>query len=142
MALFAMTGCAVLQNENATPENQAIQSRIFYGTDRNLEDIEKPARYYGLKQRKLTYGRAELTVLQPNGKAQLDAVIPRSQADFIADLNEAISATPKPMAMVFTHGYNCSFHKSAKLAARFSELAGFQGITILWSWPSSHNPAG
>lgn len=67
---------------------------------------------------------------------------PLAREAFLGQLQLAVQSAPSPIAMVFVHGYNRSFHQVSKLAAEFATATGFRGVTIIWSWPSSRNPAG
>lgn len=61
-----------------------------------------------------------------------------SYSDFIAQAKAWPSADPvaKPRALVFTHGYSTRFDSSVVRFAQIVEDTGFQGVPILFSWPS------
>ena len=113
---------------------------VFYGTDRNRTDSSKPAQFYGLNRGEFEYGVAQVSL--DESKTRLKSVTPLTRELFLEKLNDALGTTAVPVAMVFVHGYNRSFNQTGKLIAEFVENTEFQGLPIIWSWPSSRNPAG
>ena len=47
-----------------------------------------------------------------------------------------------PVLLVFIHGYNRSFKQISTLISKWVVSTRFRGVPVIWSWPSSHNPAG
>jgi esterase/lipase superfamily enzyme len=125
-----------------TAEADARQVLLFYGTDRNVQGQDKPSRYYGLERGALNYGLASVSLDENGSDANLESVVPTSRAEFLAQLQQAVAAAPSSTAMVFVHGYNHSFNKASRQLAEFAAQTGFNGVSLLWSWPSSRNPAG
>lgn len=136
-------GCASTDLINpGSDEATAIATQVYYGTDRNLQDDEKPSRFYGLKRGSLTYGMADVSIAQRGEKVTLEQVTPLPREGFLEHLRGAVQSAQTPTAMVFVHGFNRSFHQVSKLAADFATATAYTGVTLIWSWPSSRNPAG
>lgn len=49
---------------------------------------------------------------------------------------------PKPRALVFTHGYNTQFDESVVRFAQIVDDTRFQGVPVLFSWPSRGATSG
>jgi esterase/lipase superfamily enzyme len=59
-----------------------------------------------------------------------------NQADFAAKLGEAALKAKSPEILVFLHGFNVTFEEAALRAAQFAEDSSFEGVVVLYSWPS------
>lgn len=138
---------------------------IFYGTDRNRTDSDKPGSFYG-NERNSVYGSTEFGVCEisfpeshervrmdspfwrPLGdetrvrKTALSAVTPADPEDFFADLQARMDDAPTNDAFVFVHGFNLDFEDAALRAARLASDLGFTGAPILYSWPSRNSVSG
>ena len=120
----------------------SVTSRIFYGTDRNRQDEDKPSRFYGLKRGVPSQGLAQVKITLADEKVKLESVVPLGKEDFLDQLRTAVQTAKSPALMVFVHGFNRSFNNASKVAAEFAYTKSFEGVTVIWSWPSSRNPAG
>ena len=142
-AVVFSVGCATTDEAGSAKEDvSAVTSRIFYGTDRNRQDEEKPSRFYGLKRGVPSQGVAEVKISPADEKVILENVLPLLREDFFQQLHAAVQTAKSPTVMVFVHGFNRSFNNASKLAAEFAYSKRFDGVTVIWSWPSSRNPAG
>jgi esterase/lipase superfamily enzyme len=63
-------------------------------------------------------------------------------ADFAAQLNEAIRQSPNRKVMVFVHGYNVDFAQAVRGLAQFATDLKFDGPVLLFSWPSQNSMMG
>ncbi|MEH6519508.1 MAG: alpha/beta fold hydrolase [Halioglobus sp.] len=141
VSLFA--GCAGVEPQKyADGGDPNIATQVFYGTDRNLQDASKPSRFYGLKRGTVSYGVASVSVVKSNRKTTLEEVNPTSPEEFLQQLQAAVESAKSAKILVFVHGYNRSFHQVSKQIAEFCLTTGFDGVPVIWSWPSSRNPAG
>ena len=65
-----------------------------------------------------------------------DSVETLSSQAFQNDLETDATSAGKSDVLVFMHGYNVSFEEAAMRAAQVSYDLIFQGVTVLFSWPS------
>jgi esterase/lipase superfamily enzyme len=113
---------------------------VFYGTDRDRSDSDNPARIYGLERGDLEYGVVQVSL--DDSKTRLKTVTPMSSELFLIELDKNLEKSDINSALIFVHGYNRSFNQTGKLIAEFLANTKFHGVPIIWSWPSSRNPAG
>ena len=66
----------------------------------------------------------------------LKEVVPSQEKDFFHDLRWAGLQADRREALVFIHGFNVSFDEGALRAAQIAYDVSFQGVPILYSWPS------
>lgn len=143
LAIVLLSACSV------NPEQEQIQaeagdipfSQVFYGTNRNVLDSDKSARRYGQDRGAYALGTVEVTGYRSEDKTRVASVNPLSPADFGRQLRGAVAAAQAPELMVFVHGFLRSFDQVARLVAEFSESTDFVGVPVMWSWPSTSNPA-
>lgn len=55
---------------------------------------------------------------------------------FTRQASDAIAASATPEALLFVHGYNVSFADAARRAAQIAYDLHFDGLPLLYSWPS------
>ena len=137
LLLSACTGSEP-QEPEATPR---IETTVFYGTDRNRRDDTRPGKFYGENRGEFERGMALLSGTDRESKTRLEAVNPMPRDRFIEKLRDAIGQAEQPDALVFVHGYLRSFRQASGVLAEFVEQTGFPGVPVLWSWPSTSNPA-
>lgn len=51
-------------------------------------------------------------------------------------MQDHVRKTGKAEAFVFVHGFNVPFHEAAKRTAQMAFDMHFEGLPILYSWPS------
>jgi esterase/lipase superfamily enzyme len=56
--------------------------------------------------------------------------------EFFASLRDSVRQSSKQEVFVFVHGYNVSFEDAARRTAQLAYDLEFQGVPILYSWPS------
>ena len=133
-----------------------VQVELAYATDRRpLADTEA-GRWYGADRGELSFGTASVSVPddhrmgkleRPRGwplrfsadrKQYLDVADVHScdAASFLAASAEKLHRAPKPNLLVFVHGYNVSFTDAVRRAAQLAYDLDFQGVPLLYSWPS------
>jgi esterase/lipase superfamily enzyme len=124
---------------------------IFFATDRMREGDR-----YGRKRGELEFGTAAVSIPADHRigemerpkwwKLELEAdpakhvtilrldVLDRNA--FTNELISSIEASSDPSILLFVHGYNVTFDEAARRTAQLSSDLGFQGIPMLFSWPS------
>lgn len=117
------------------------QPTIFYGTDRDLREPANPRKYYGEGRGALAYGELQFSALEGAGKPRLESVDPLPRESFLQALRYALANAQSPEILVFVHGFLRPFAQAGKVVAKFSTQTGFRGVPVLWSWPSTSNPA-
>jgi esterase/lipase superfamily enzyme len=55
---------------------------------------------------------------------------------FYSDVSRVVGLSNEKQALVFIHGYNVAFEDAAFRSAQLSYDLGFEGATVLYSWPS------
>lgn len=130
--------------------------KVFYATDRARTGKKRPHRFYGNGRGALEMGVAEVTVPyshqaseiedfsilrlefgpNPSKHIVLKSVTPVAGEGFFADMNATLAEAGSTEAFVFVHGYNVKFDAAAKRAAQLAVDINFQGVPILYSWPS------
>ena len=65
------------------------------------------------------------------------STIPVDSARFVQRLSAELGATRSRDLLVFVHGYNVSFEDAAVRAAQLAADINFDGVVLLFSWPSA-----
>ena len=92
--------------------------------DHRLGALEKPRRW------RLQF-RAD-----PARHVLVDDLKPLSRGDFAAVLQSGVQEAKVPDVLVFVHGYNVGFDDAARRAAQLAYDLNFEGVPLLYSWPS------
>ncbi len=144
---------------SAVSEEAAIQKiPVFFATNRRPADGEKDsARFLGEPADELSFGIAPVSI--PVAKHRLGRVetphwwtlfrnnnpegrfiiaVPRSlgRVSFLSELESAAASGGARDLLIFVHGYNVSFEEACRRAAQFSHDMSFNGVVVLFSWPS------
>ena len=139
---------------------------IFYGTDRKHESDGASTVYGAERARRLELGRALVTVPKaheipnierpwvyrlpftqivlaseredPKRHFTIREVRPLSKEDFLRLVQERLgpSRIYPDQALVFVHGFNCSFENALYRTAQIAYDIKFDGAPFLYSWPS------
>ncbi len=158
MLLFGLSlaSCASTQLE---PDDTVVEIPMLYITDRDETGDEDPEKFYGDERGDLVYG-SMTTILEakPTGASPDDPAFWQPRA---ANADDIGIASLKPMALdgfqqeietrlqgrddktalVFLHGYKKTFRRAAMNLAGIVYGANYQGIPVLYSWPSGGAPA-
>ncbi|MEX0407758.1 alpha/beta hydrolase [Aquibium sp. LZ166] len=138
------------------PEKGFSTVRIFYATDRARSGSELPNDFYGGGRGTLEMGTAEVSIPQHHRPGQIEApsiwtfdfredperhvvlssVTPKADSAVFADMQAQVRETGVAEAFVFVHGFNVPFHEAAKRTAQMAYDMNFDGLPILYSWPS------
>jgi esterase/lipase superfamily enzyme len=129
---------------------------VYYGTDREREDAGGRTGYNGLRGTELRLGCAQVAIPDdhrmgsierprwwrlefredPERHVTITAVEELDRAGFVASARNA-AAGGAPEALVFLHGYNVSFDDAVRRTAQVSYDLQFEGLAMLFSWPSA-----
>ena len=74
----------------------------------------------------------------PNTDTIIRNINPLTQAEFGELLQDQIDIRDPRRVMVFVHGFNNSFSFAARRLAEFSSRINFDGVVVMFSWPSSN----
>lgn len=130
--------------------------RIYYGTDRMRSGSDFPSEFYGGERGQLELGTALVSIpavhkpgqlekpdiwtldfrLDPDRHIVLQEVKPGSPDEVFATMRKHVETTETPEAFVFVHGFNVSFNDAARRTAQMAYDMNFDGLPILYSWPS------
>ena len=137
--LSVLTSCS---SEPRSPEEyNSIETAVYYGTDRNRREDGTPNKFYGETRGELEYGIARIGGVGEDLKTRVEVVDPMPREQFLQELKSALEAAPEPTALVFVHGFLRSFRQVSRQVAEFADDTNFKGVPIVWSWPSTNNPA-
>ena len=130
--------------------------KIYYATDRARSGSELPNDFYSGQRGELEYGIATVSIPEQHrpGKIEkpsiwtfdfredpqrhivLSSVVPGAADSVFAEMQNHVRKTGKAEAFVFVHGFNVPFHEAAKRTAQMAFDMNFEGLPILYSWPS------
>ena len=72
----------------------------------------------------------------PEKHVMLQSVVSEDQATFLKGVSDRVGHSQKKEVLVFVHGFNTKFEDAARRTAQIAYDLGFDGPTILYSWPS------
>lgn len=76
----------------------------------------------------------------PSKHITLLNLTPETRETFFAGVSLKVEGSTRREALIFVHGYNVSFPDAARRTAQIACDLGFDGATILFSWPSEGLP--
>ncbi|HMC15420.1 MAG TPA: alpha/beta fold hydrolase, partial [Albitalea sp.] len=129
---------------------------VWYATDRKNTGAAAPAERYSGDKGKLQFGKVEVSIPDSHEKGLLEkpslfrlqfradpekhvVLLSLEQADaaaWKAELEQALAGCDSHDALLFIHGFNVGFEDAARRAAQFAHDLEFQGVPLLYSWPS------
>ncbi len=130
--------------------------RIYYATNRARTKSIRPTEIYGYDRGPMDYGIAEVSIPKTHRAGALEApsiftldvvenpdrhlilttVQPLAKPDVLADMQLQLKKTGSNEAFVFVHGFNVTFADAARRTAQMAYDMNFDGLPILFSWPS------
>jgi|GEM_PF-191345 esterase/lipase superfamily enzyme len=129
--------------------------RVYFATDRNITESEKPAEMFGTYRAPISYGTCNVSIPGKHTTGELEAPILRlkfledpskhvvmldaivqTKDKFFSDLSAQIRASGGKKAFLFVHGYNVTFRDAARRTAQISHDLQFDGAPVFYSWPS------
>lgn len=138
------------------PANGSTKVKIYYATDRARTGDEDPANFYGGDRGELEMGSAVVSIPpqhlpgkierpsvwtlefreDPGKHVVLQSVTPGDADAVFADMRGQLSQAGSESAFVFVHGFNVPFAEAAQRTAQMAYDMNFDGVPILYSWPS------
>src|SRR5690606_26247285 len=138
------------------PDNGTTTVRIYYATDRARTGDTDPDNLYGGERGELELGTATVSIPphhvpgnierpsiwtlefseDPARHVVLRAVTPGEREAVFAEMRSQLAETGSESAFVFVHGFNVPFNEAAQRTAQMAYDMDFDGLPILYSWPS------
>ena len=132
---------------------------VLYATDRERSGEGDPEQFYaGTRDPsgRLEFGRVEVNVprihrtgaverpawykldrsTDPDRHMAVKTLQPMTQEQMTEALRGSLGVSGRKEALVFIHGYNVTFADAAMRTAQLTYDLGFDGVPILYSWPS------
>jgi esterase/lipase superfamily enzyme len=132
-------------------DNLAVVN-VFFATTRQPTQSDEPELHFGIERaEQLTYGCCEVTVPIPHKRGRIYETLggdnPRkdiclrkievfTRPEFCARIQAQLERFPTAGVLVFTHGYAESFAHAARRTAQLAHDTEFDGVPVLFSWPS------
>lgn len=127
---------------------------VWYATDRKNTGAKAPADRYSGERGALQFGRVEVSIPDSHEKGKLEkprlfrlefradpekhvilsAVNEMGAEAWKSDIREKLDS--KGDVLLFIHGYNVGFADASRRAAQFAHDLNFEGLVVLYSWPS------
>jgi esterase/lipase superfamily enzyme len=139
------------------PTARYVTIPVAYATDRADGNANNPAeRYSGSRGHGLRYGVARVSIPDDHKRAVIEIpkwwklefratpdrhlmlfdVEPLEPAAFVERSRALLGLAVAPDLLVVVHGYNVAFDAAAARAAQLAWDIDFQGVPMLYSWPS------
>ena len=141
-------------------ENTFAQVRIYYATDRARSGSDRPNDFFGGERGDLSFGTAEISIPHshkpgavetpelisfeltenPEKHIVLRSITSLKGEEALAAMRSHVATSGSDEAFVFVHGYNVPFAWAARRTAQLAYDMNFEGLPILYSWPSRGSP--
>lgn len=138
------------------PEMEFTRVKIYYATDRARSGSAVANEFYGGQRGELELGTATVSIPEQHRPGQIEkpswwtfqfredperhvvlqSVTPGSPDAVFGEMREQAAASGSQEAFVFVHGFNVPFHEAAKRTAQMAYDMNFDGLPVLYSWPS------
>jgi esterase/lipase superfamily enzyme/acyl carrier protein len=139
---------------------RVVSRTLFYATDRAPTGSSAPDQYFSGERQagnRLSYGTCEVTIPPAKHRAgqaeepawykleweedptkhfMLKSMRPLEREVFFAEMRGSFRGSDRD-TFVFVPGYNVSFARAARRTAQIAYDLDFQGVPILFSWPSA-----
>lgn len=147
--------CMSEKEENDSSKPAVV--RIFFGTDRKLNEGAAPEDLFGsLRGEGTTYGVCDVNIPPEHRLGRMERphwwkfefsedvarhivlleVRPLEPVDFASSLKKRVNDSSERDVLVFVHGYNVTFGEAARRTAQLAYDLPFSGAPVLFSWPS------
>ncbi len=154
-AILLLVGCATSKIQaQKEPAPDYVEVKVMYATDRRIDDITKPEKYFGGYRGEMSYGVCKVAIKTDKVKTEfaggnklneikaskhkkLLSIESMDQGDFLKKLSVRINSSSDKSAVVYVHGYARKFKKAAVNLAGLVFEINYQGVPVLYSWPSS-----
>jgi esterase/lipase superfamily enzyme len=158
--LPAQRGWVTRPGTGGSGPEKVVSRTLFYATDRARTGSSVPDQYFGGERQagnRLSYGMCEVTIPpaahragrteepawyrleweeDPTKHFMLKSMRPLERGAFFAEMRGSFRASDRD-TFVFVPGYNVSFARAARRTAQIAYDLDFQGVPILFSWPSA-----
>ena len=154
LGIIGLSGCAAITQ----PEPTEAIIEVLYATDRNLTGKQDAKSYYGVERGDMSYGFCEVAINveksksefadnsiwrvgfedKPGKRGDLRNITKLDKNDFFRHFTDRINNSKDKSALVYIHGYYRTFEIAARTAATLTYEIKYQGIPVLYSWPSRH----
>ncbi|MEJ2179139.1 MAG: alpha/beta hydrolase [Gammaproteobacteria bacterium] len=154
LGIIGLSGCAAISQ----PEPTEAIVEILYATDRNLTGKQDAKSFYGVERGEMSYGFCEVAINiergrsefadhsiwrvgfegKPGKRGDLRNITKLDKDDFFRHFTDRINNSKDKSALVYIHGYYRTFEIAARTAATLTFEIRYQGIPVLYSWPSRH----
>jgi len=138
------------------PEQGYSTVKIYYATDRARSGSDEPEAFYGGERGTLELGTAEVSIPprhmpgkierpsiwtlefreDPGRHIVLKSVTPGDSDTVFGEMRGQLAESGADSAFVFVHGFNVPFAEAAQRTAQMAYDMNFDGLPILYSWPS------
>jgi esterase/lipase superfamily enzyme len=138
------------------PEKGFSTVKIYYATDRARTGDELPGSFYGGDRGTLELGTATVSIPEQHKPGRIESpsiwtfdfredperhvvllsVTPKTDEEVYSEMRAQVAETGKAEAFIFVHGFNVPFHEAAQRTAQMAYDMNFDGLPILYSWPS------
>ncbi len=163
-------GLQSIVTQNASTQAASVPSgdegywavKIYYATNRARTGDPRPSDIYRADRGPLDYGTALVTIPKIHTPGALEApsifsfdvvedpgrhlilksVSPSDKDTVFAEMRDHVATTGSNEAFVFIHGFNVTFSDAARRTAQIAHDMDFDGLPILFSWPSQGNMLG
>ena len=152
--IIGLSGCAAITQ----PEPTEAIIEVLYVTDRNLTGKQDAKFFYGVERGDMSYGFCEVAINieksksefadhsiwrvgtedKPGKRGDLRNITKLEKNDFFRLFTDRINNSKDKSALVYIHGYYRTFEIAARTAATLTYEIRYQGIPVLYSWPSRH----
>ncbi|MEU0557439.1 alpha/beta hydrolase [Dactylosporangium sp. NPDC006015] len=147
----------------AVKQDRYLDVPVCYATDRRPTGKADPGdRFGGERGTGLVFGVANVSIPDDHRMGALEkpglwrlrfrkdpgrfvtvlAVEPAQRAPFVERVRAAVAGTATPDVLIFVHGYNVTFTDAVRRAAQVAYDLHFEGVPMLYSWPSKASVLG
>lgn len=148
-------------NKNDKQEESFKSIDVFFATNRKETGSTEPQdRFGGERNNELTYGIAEVSIpvqrhkvgslespsiwkleFKPNPRKHivLQNIDILKKSEFSSLINSQMENSGSEKILLFIHGYNVTFTNAARRTAQIAYDLSFNGVPVLFSWPSAGN---
>ncbi len=140
----------------ASPELAPLAvERVFYATDRK-RGPSPPLSFGGEPGAGLSYGRSDVTIprahemgevegpsiwrlefrVDPTKHIVMGPLVDANERLFLSEVRDLVKKSMKHECLIFVHGFNVPFDDAIRRTAQIKYDIGFDGVPILFSWPS------
>ena len=148
----------------AEPKEPSHKQIIYYATNRKRTGSKEPIEFYGGDRADapyIDYGMCEISIPANHKRGGMESpflglnffrddkqhivlksITPLAAESFFSTINAKVDPDSEKSRMgrgdlvIYIHGYNTTFGNAAKRTAQIAFDYGFQGVPLMFSWPS------